>query len=264
MGKAGNSQGTPVKQKLTVAQLQEIVEKQAAHIEILEKSIESRDEKIKELGERMRKIEGEQMAQKSLDFVRDRVTEELKFQLTELQQYTRRYSVVISGLKTGINEKEEIKNIIEKVNSSTKIEDVDKFHRVGPVKEENLQDLIIRFKSHDAKEQFLKKRKNLDRQLKVKPSLTYERRKLLEKARNHLESPETNYEEGTMKHYPEFVYADVHGNLKVCLKDSDNPERKQFLKFNSLKDLSFIIDKKNLQVAPEVASINERYKSYAN
>ena len=181
------------------------------------------------------------------DFVRERVTEELQNQLTELQQYTRRYSVVVSGVKADATEKEEVMNIIKKANSLTTFQDVDKFHRIGHVKDdkdEKVQDLIVRFKTHDAKETFYRKRKDLDRRYRVKPSLTPERRKLLEKAREYLE--EANYERENLKFIPEFVYADVHGNLKVAFKINEpNNDQKVFMKFTSLKELGSLIDKKN-------------------
>ena len=53
----------------------------------------------------MVELEGQILINKSLDFVRERVTDELKSQLVDLQQYSRRYSVVIAGIKTGMDEK---------------------------------------------------------------------------------------------------------------------------------------------------------------
>ena len=61
-----------------------------------------------------------QIINKSLDFVRERVTEELKAQLVDLQQYTRRYSVVIAGVRTGIDERITVEAILKEAASSTK------------------------------------------------------------------------------------------------------------------------------------------------
>ena len=48
--------------------------------------------------------------------------------------------------------------ILKEAASSTKMEDVDKLHRVGPPKP-GKQDIIVRFKSHTAKENFFKRKK---------------------------------------------------------------------------------------------------------
>ena len=103
--------------------------------------------------EKLLRLEGQNISNNSLNFVRDRVTEELQSQLVNLQQYTRRYSVVIAGMRKGVNENNEIEGILKEAASSTTIEDVDKFHRIGPPKDDK-QDLIVRFKSHSAKEDF--------------------------------------------------------------------------------------------------------------
>ena len=55
--------------------------------------------------ENVAELEGHILINISLDFVRERVTDELKSHLVDLQQYSRRYSVVIAGVKTGMDEK---------------------------------------------------------------------------------------------------------------------------------------------------------------
>ena len=123
-------------------------------------------------------MEGQIIINKSLDFVRERVTEELKAQLVDLQQYTRRYLVVSAGVRTGIDERTTVEAILKEAASNTKMEDVGKLHRVGPPKQ-GKQDIIVRFKSHTAKENFFKRKKCI-KNIKVRPSLAPERRKLLE------------------------------------------------------------------------------------
>ena len=46
---------------------------------------------------------------------------------------------------------EDVRNLLQESTSTTTFEDVDKFHRNGP-RFENKQDVLIRFKSHSAKE----------------------------------------------------------------------------------------------------------------
>ena len=131
---ASSASPTP-KKKLTIAQLQEKLEAQEETINKLQEELCRKDEKITKLESKISKLEGQVAINTSIQFVRDRVTEELKNQMVNLQQYTRRYSVVISGLKRNTDEKEEIKEVLKEAASTTSFDDVDKFHRVGPIKD---------------------------------------------------------------------------------------------------------------------------------
>ena len=88
-----------VKTKLTIAQLQEMVEKQDLIIQKLSDDAERKTDLIQSLEEKINKLEGQISIESSLRFVRERVTDELKQQLINLQQYTRRYSAVICGIE---------------------------------------------------------------------------------------------------------------------------------------------------------------------
>ena len=90
---------TPVKTKLSLAQLQEKVEKQDEEIKKLQEDALNKNNTIKMMEEKLLRLEGQNISNNSLNFVRDRVTEELQSQLVNLQQYTRRYSVVIAGMR---------------------------------------------------------------------------------------------------------------------------------------------------------------------
>ena len=235
---ASSASPTP-KKKLTIAQLQEKLEAQEETINKLQEELCRKDEKITKLESKISKLEGQVAINTSIQFVRDRVTEELKNQMVNLQQYTRRYSVVISGLKRNTDEKEEIKEVLKEAASTTSFDDVDKFHRVGPIKDNNKQDLIIRFKSHSAKESFFLNRKKIKRNnIKVKPSLAPGRKALLEEATEVVkEYAESNL---NLKNRPHFAYSDMHGNLKV--KMSHEVNNKLFFKFSSINDLCSIIE----------------------
>lgn len=239
-----NTNTTPVKAKLTVAQLQEIVEKQEDIINKLNEDATAKNEKMKELEKKIYLLEGKIDKNTSLNFVRERVTDELKSQLTDLQQYTRRYSVVIAGVEKQNNESEEVKKVLKEAKSVTTFNDVDKFHRVGPVKN-NKQDVIVRFKSHTAKENFYKNRKNVNKNVKIKPSLAPGRKELLNDAVNFL----AEYENSSLKNQPHFVFADMHGNLK--LKMTHRVEGKMFFKFNSLEELALTIEHQNRKTEVE-------------
>ena len=121
---------TPVKRKLSVAQLQEIVEKQELIINELKNDSISKKNQMTVLENKLTIIEGKLTFSQSLNYVRDRVTEELHSQLVNLQQYTRRYSVVVSGIEKGIDEKKEVEGLLKEAASDVSFNDVDKFHRV--------------------------------------------------------------------------------------------------------------------------------------
>ena len=142
---------TSVKVKLTIAQLQEKLEKQEEVIRQLKGDASHKVRSIQILEKKVSELEGQLLINKWLDFVRERVTDELKSQLVDLQQYSRRYSVVIAGVHTGMDEKKNVEEILKEVASTTTMGDVDKLHRIGPPKQ-GKQDIIVRFKSHTAKE----------------------------------------------------------------------------------------------------------------
>ena len=127
--------------------------------------------------------------------------------------------------------------------------DVDKYHRNGP-KEDDQQEIIIRFKTHSAKEDFYEKRKTIpaSARLKVQPSLSPGTKKLLGTASdfvNGLKAHDEVDEEGERKipNCPDFVFADVHGNLllKFCKREKDG----MFFRFNSMEQLAMIVQKYN-------------------
>ena len=82
MGKNSNlsmmSSPATCKKKLTTAQLQEKLEVQEEMINKLMENITGKDDKISKLESKVSKLEGQVAIQTSIQFVRDRVTEELK------------------------------------------------------------------------------------------------------------------------------------------------------------------------------------------
>ena len=228
---------SPVKTKLTLSQLQEKVEQQGKLINQLRGDAVNKDVTIKSLELMIHKLEGKVAFNSSLLFVRDRIANELKSQLNDLQQYTRRYSVVISGVKKGTNEKEEVREVLNEVESNTSMVDVDKFHRVGPIKN-NKQDIIVRFKTHSAKEEFFLHRKSVKKHVKIGPSLAPGRKALLEKARVLVD--EYN-DSTTLRNPPHFVYADMNGKLFLKMMHKVN-NKNMFFKFSSILDLVFLIE----------------------
>jgi hypothetical protein len=192
-----------------------------------------------EKDDRLQKMSRDLAFLNSINLVKDRVSNELTNEITRLQQYTRRYSVIIKGLPVTPNETNEtltteISSVINEAESPVTIDDVDKLHRNGP-RFEGKQDVIVRFKSHSAKESFYKKRKTIKRpRVKIQPSLCDRRRKLLNESNELIKS----YQNEAVRNPPAFVLADVHGNLMVKMTETNG---RLFRKFESTEQLVEII-----------------------
>ena len=149
-------------------------------------------------------------------------------------------TVTIKGIDKKNNETDEsltveVKKLISDANSN--FDDVDKFHRNGKQVGEK-QEIIIRFKSHTAKDVFYKNRKTIPRQgVKVQPSLSAARKKILSEANELLEAYTS--EPDIYPNPPEFVFANVHGGLLV--KMTKKTKKGMFFKFESTQELYEII-----------------------
>ena len=98
--------------------------------------------------------------------VQANVIHKLKTECDSLQQYGRRSSVRVYGLELKENESEVmLGNEIEKCYKHSNItydkNEIDRYHRIGPVYEQNgkkMQSVIIKFKSWEARQKFYKGR----------------------------------------------------------------------------------------------------------
>ena len=263
MKKVSTSPQEGTKPKITVAYLHEqiiaqnaIIDTQSITINNLIHKMNEQNAVIEELSEKCGANKKENdllnVKLKALDWqikentaliaIKDRVSEVMSQELSKLQQYTRRYSVSVAGVEKkrgekGADLKKEVEKLINDVDSSTTMVDVDKFHRNGPLKE-GKQDLIIRFKSHSAKEQFYKNRKSLgeESRVKIRPSLSPRNKTLLHKAEDYLKEI-ADY--GGMSNPPYFVLANIHGEIQVKFKEES--KKGLFVTFNSIKELSTVI-----------------------
>ena len=205
---------------------------------ILSKRLIEVESKYEEL---MNNFKGEVMRLESKIFVQERVTEALRVEVDRLQQFTRRPCVAIHGIEKVRNEsyhdlKNKVATIIESVNSSTKMDDVDKFHRNGRARG-GKQEVIVRFKSHSAKEAFYKARKEQEN-VTIYPSLTKKRLNFLYEARDFLK--EFNYKHSNTINPPLAVFANVHGDIQV--KFSKKTTRGQYVTIHSLEEFSHILE----------------------
>ncbi len=226
--------------------LTERLDEQDRIINKLVADVNKKDVMISSLEKRLLKIEAEQVKTESLLFIKDNVSRLLSKRINNLEQYTRRYSVVVKGIEYERNEKydslkEQVIKIIEQANSQTTFDDVDKFHRNGP-RNGTKQDMIIRFKSHSAKENFYNKRKTIKlERVKVQPSLSPETKKLLSEANDFIDTFKSAPD--AYHNCPDFVFADIHGNLLV--KMAERTDDGMFFRFDSLEHLSKIIQTEN-------------------
>ena len=135
-----------------------------------------------------------------------------------------------------------VNDLVTEVNSSATIADIDKLHRNGPRKGDQ-QDVIVRFKSHGAKEAFYKARKELGANrgnIKIRPSLSSAQKNLLNDARDYLDT----LKDVILDNPPDFVCANIHGNIQVKMKRKCKDGL--FFSFNNIDQLTRIISKANL------------------
>ena len=206
------------------------------------------------LEKRVIKNEKANIRTSSLFMVKDRVIDELTQQLNKMQQYTRRYSVSIAGLKKDKYEKyddlkKEIHSLIEKTDGVVSTDDVDKFHRDGP-QFGSKQDVILRFKSHAAKEAFYNNRKKIaGENVKIRPSLTDGTKQLM-KATN-----EATKDYASLQNPPEFVLPDIHGNLLMKMKNRSRLGL--FVKFRNMETF-----RTNVLLAQHTDEIDDAFDAY--
>ena len=216
------------------------------------------DKKIGQLEKNIVILEGKLTLVDARLCVRDHIVEGLKGEIQRLQQYTRRYSVTVSGIEKNREEKpeelrEKVLKLVSEVKSTTGEHDIDKFHRNGRMHDDKKQDIIIRFKSHAAKEAFYKARKSLPptrNNTKIRPSLSPNQKTLLHEAQSVIEEFHLAHEHINP---PEFVFANIHGELQVKFKSKSRFGL--MVTFHSIKQLVHII-----QEAQAVKQADEEYE----
>ena len=173
--------------KMSYADLIAKVNEQERLINILVVARDEENTVIKNLNKRVTDLEAYQIKLESLLFIKDHVSSLLSKRVSDLEQRSRRYCVNIKGLKVEANENlmEKVHTLVGECDSAVTLNDIDKFHRDGE-KNGNIQDVILRFKSHSAKEAFYKARSTIprvqERKIKVQPSLSAERKRLQSEA----------------------------------------------------------------------------------
>ena len=252
------------KRELTLETISDILEAQQLQITSQASILEKQATTIELLNQEIKSLKHDSQMIHAANMVKDYVIKSLQGEVNRLQQYTRRYSVVISGIdkprgREDMNDlKKKVESIVTNIDCDTKVEDIDKLHRNGPARGKD-QEVIVRFKSHSAKEALYKNRSNLnDRRIKIKPSLSPHNKSLLRDARDLVDSYATydGYISG-MTNPPDFVFANVHGDLQVKMKK--RVQNGMFFGFSSIEELAMIITKAQMEIP--VKSNNRRFKN---
>ena len=209
----------------------------------------SNDDEIALLKERLKKVENQVTSMKDenkllvaqIRVLEDQVavamntSDRLKLEVDRLDQYQRRYNVVLKNValpKKPTQEGDEkfVNNLfVKEPKLPGAYEEVDKLHRLGSVRTNDggkkTQDIIVRFKTHEARYKVYDERKK-SKSTKIRPNLTRRRGQLLHQASKLVEDVDQVH----------FVFANDHGDLKLRLKNK-TADDKQYFDFKSMEDL---------------------------
>ena len=171
------------------------------------------------------------------------VSNVLRAEVDNLQQYSRRYSIVLDGVAPKQNEsiavvEKDVKTILTNkfsVNPAKLDQEFDKAHRIGVVRD-GKQSIIVRFKSHSFRAQLYAERKKYqgkpNNNCKLRISLTAHRRKLLNTAKDKIQGHEKIA----------FAYANINGDIKIRLANTCELEKK-VVNVKSIDDVDNILRK---------------------
>ncbi len=116
------------------------------------------------------------------------------------------------------------------------MDDVDKLHRNGRIHDGYKQEIIVRLKTHSAKESVYRARKKTSDNVRIRPSLPKANKTLLHEAREVIE--DYRYKEYS-NNPPEAVFANIHGDIQV--KFAKESSKGMFVTIKSLEHLSHIL-----------------------
>ena len=166
------------------------------------------------------------------------VSSMLQIQLNNQEAYSRRPRLVVSGVDSQLKEEQLNQKVVDIIG--TGIEDVesniDKLHTIRKKdNNRNTQSVIVKFKSHHFKEKVYRKRSAIkSNRIKLRPSLTKRRQDLLDEVNKRIsESTDPDIQ-------VKFAFPDVHGTLKVLMKEGITPK---YQTFNSLIEYYSILNK---------------------
>ena len=219
-----------------------------------EEEIRSLKDELYALRARVFNLENQVTILKTDQAIASTVNSRLVDQIDKLETYSRRNCVVLNNVPARADESQrEIEGkVVQTLRDSgitqDVVRDIDKMHPIGKI-HQNKQKIIIRFKSHSKRYSLYRNKKKLPPGIKLSPSLTKRRQQILHEAIEMVSS----------MHTVNFVFADIHGDLKIRLTEADKDGR-FVLGFNSTEDLAQIIrglDFCNFDVGSESESDSE-------
>ena len=224
-----------------VLELESTIEKLNSQVVVLNKKVDNLEEQVKELTPLKNKIQ----KLENMNAVASTVSENLSKELEKLQQYSRRNCLIIENIP--LSKKESTEDLEKKVESAITGEfninkseyqvDFDKTHRISPVCNYNQQRVIVRFKRHSLVEKIYGQRKKSTK-YNVKPSLTKFRLNTLNSTLSRFSKCDK----------VDFIYSDIHGNLKVRFKEQVNGRYVySFYDENELSDLIFDVENSSFE-----------------
>lgn len=215
---------------------------------------EPSNDEVSQLKERLKKVENQITAIKDenkllkarVSVLEDQVSVAmntstvLKTEVERLEQYQRRYNVILKNValpkkQTQEGDEKFVKTLFTKELKLPNVyDDVDKLHRIGRPRSgdgenKKTQDIIVRFKSHAARYKVYDERKK-SKSTKIRPNLTKQRGQLLYIASKFVEELDPVH----------FVFANEHGDLKLRLKEKTDDER-QYFEFKSMEELKEVL-----------------------
>lgn len=248
---------SPVSKKSKQDQKQQKQKQQSELIADQRQEIDTLKNQVEILRKSMDELKYEMMIINSKVEVSSQVNNVLQRQLEDLQQYSRRYSIILDNVNAKPNEKvEEVEKQVKeilikdfKVNAKDLNSEFDKAHRVGRVNDDNNQAIIIRFKSHSYRSNLYVNRKTQqsrkDMKYKLRVDLTSSRRKLLSEVYRKID--------GNAK--VDFAFASVNGDIKIRL--NEDLDRKKVFNIRSSLDIDELLmklDNDNNTIIEDIAN----------
>lgn len=219
---------------------------------------------IEELHRRISALEYRVDVLESQLVITNTVNKHLETKIDEQQQYSRRPCLVVNGMEQPGDEVDntaDAEKVIETLAQESGISkeviknNVDKIHPIGKP-DKGKQKRIVKFTTHNFKETIFKRHKNKSKNqdhrqyrkpnIKLQPSLTKRRIEMLEFAAKETEDIEQ----------VNFVYADMHGNLKLRLHSP--VKNKYVLDFKNEDDMSRIIS----LLGPDTRVVDEDFAEF--
>ena len=151
--------------------------------------------------------------------------------LEDLQQYSRRNCLIITGLpeRTGENSDNVIKDLAEEIGVTINDSDIDRSHRLGPPTAGRMRPIIVKMTRYNKRLELIRSRRKLKgRNIGIQESLTEYKQYLLKKAQELVKRCDIAKSTWTWD-----------GTLYVLVQKHDNARKKK-VTINNFKDLNKI------------------------